>query len=54
MRIARIIEYFPPHVGGMERHGLTLSFEQHKFGRDVEVFIGYGGDSKSDFKDAPK
>ena len=64
MRIARIIEYFPPHIGGMEGHGLTLSFEQHKLGHDVEVFIGYGSNSKSDFsakggstsggKDAPK
>lgn len=44
MRIARIIEYFPPHIGGMEQHGLTLSFEQIKLGYDVEVFIGYGGD----------
>lgn len=43
MRIARIIEYFPPHIGGMEGHGLTLSFEQIKLGYDVEVFIGYGG-----------
>lgn len=43
MRIARIIEYFPPHIGGMEGHGLALSFEQVKSGYDVEIFIGYGG-----------
>ena len=49
MRIARIIEYFPPHIGGMERHALILSEEQIKLGHDVDVFIGYGGDSKSDF-----
>lgn len=42
MRIARIIEYFPPHIGGMERHGLILSREQVKSGYDVEVFIGVG------------
>ena len=42
MRIARIIEYFPPHLGGMERHGLILSQEQVKLGHDVEVFIGVG------------
>ena len=42
MRIARIIEYFPPHIGGMEGHGLTLSFEQNKLGHTVEVFNGYG------------
>lgn len=42
MRIARIIEYFPPHVGGMERHGLILSQEQIKLGHEVDVFIGYG------------
>jgi len=42
MRIARIIEYFPPHVGGMERHGLILSEEQIKLGHDVEIFIGVG------------
>lgn len=42
MRIARIIEYFPPHVGGMEGHGLNLSFEQSKLGHVVEIFIGYG------------
>ncbi|MFH1990697.1 MAG: glycosyltransferase family 4 protein [Patescibacteria group bacterium] len=45
MRIARIIEYFPPHIGGMERHGLALSQEQIKLGHEVDVFIGYG-DSK--------
>src|SRR3989344_972346 len=54
MRIARIIEYFPSHVGGMERHGLILSKEQIKLGHEVEVFIGYGGDlkdaTKSDFR----
>ncbi len=51
MRIARIIEYFPPHVGGMERHGLILSQEQIKLGHDVEVYIGVGGDSpKSNFR----
>ena len=54
MRIARIIEYFPPHIGGMEGHGLNLSQEQIKLGHEVDVFIGYGGDLKSDFKDAPK
>lgn len=42
MRIARIIEYFPPHIGGMERHGLILSREQIKLGCDVEIFIGVG------------
>ena len=42
MRIARIIEYFPPHVGGMERHGLILSEEQIKLGHEVDVFIGCG------------
>ena len=42
MRIARIIEYFPPHIGGMERHGLILSQEQVKLGHDVEIFIGVG------------
>ena len=42
MRIARIIEYFPPHLGGMERHGLILSQEQAKLGNDVEIFIGVG------------
>lgn len=42
MRIARIIEYFPPHIGGMERHGLILSQEQIKLGHEVEVFIGVG------------
>ncbi len=46
MRIARIIEYFSPHVGGMERHGLALSQEQVKLGHEVDVFIGVG---KSDF-----
>ena len=45
MHIARIIEYFPPHIGGMERHGLILSQEQVKLGHDVEIFIGVG-DSK--------
>ena len=46
MRIARIIEYFPPHIGGMEGHGLNLSLLQSKKGMgydDVEVFIGHGG-----------
>ena len=42
MRIARIIEYFPPHIGGMERHGLILSKEQIKMGHEVEAFIGVG------------
>lgn len=42
MKIARIIEYFPPHIGGMERHGLILSQEQIKLGHKVDVFIGYG------------
>ncbi len=42
MRIARIIEYFPPHIGGMERHGLILSEEQIKLGHSVDIFIGYG------------
>jgi len=45
MRIARIIEYFPPHIGGMERHGLILSQEQVKLGHDVEIFIGVGDTS---------
>ena len=60
MRIARIIEYFPPHLGGMERHGLILSQEQVKLGHEVDVFIGYGGNlpksnfTKSDFKNFPK
>lgn len=43
MRIARIIEYFPPHIGGMERHGLILSQEQIKLGHEVDVYIGVGG-----------
>ncbi len=42
MRIARIIEYFPPHIGGMERHGLILSQEQVKLVHHVEIFIGVG------------
>lgn len=50
MRIARIIEYFPPHIGGMERHGLILSQEQVKLGHEVDVFIGYGANLKSDFR----
>lgn len=52
MHIARIIEYFPPHIGGMERHGLILSQEQVKFGHDVEIFIGVGDQSlfKKTFK----
>jgi len=52
MRIARIIEYFPPHIGGMERHGLILSQEQAKLGHDVEIFIGVGDRSlfKKTFK----
>ncbi len=52
MRIARIIEYFPPHIGGMERHGLILSQEQVKLGHDVEIFIGVGDPSlfKKTFK----
>jgi len=51
MRIVRIIEYFPPHIGGMEGHGITLSFEQGKselelgLSYDVEVFIGYGDEN---------
>ncbi|MDP2638654.1 MAG: glycosyltransferase family 4 protein [Candidatus Azambacteria bacterium] len=54
MRIARIIEYFPPHIGGMERHGLILSQEQIKLGHEVDIFIGVGGlepnqKPKSDF-----
>jgi glycosyltransferase involved in cell wall biosynthesis len=49
MRIARIIEYFPPHVGGMERHGLALTRGQIKLGHEVDVFIGIGGELKSDF-----
>src|SRR3989338_2052460 len=49
MRIARIIEYFPPHIGGMERHSLILSQEQIKLGYSVDVFIGYGGEAKSNF-----
>ncbi len=44
MKIARIIEYFPPHIGGMERHGLILSQEQVKLGHEVDVFIGCGDD----------
>ena len=59
MRIARIIEYFPPHIGGMERHGLILSQEQIETGNKVEVYIGVGGlkpnsKPKSDFKVSPK
>lgn len=42
MKIARIIEYFPPHIGGMERHGLILSQEQIKLGHEVDVYIGIG------------
>ncbi len=42
MRIARIIEYFPPRVGGMERHALALSQEQVRLGHEVNVFIGFG------------
>ena len=53
MRIARIIEYFPPHIGGMEGHGLILSLEQIKKGHDIEVFIGYGGEWKTNFKGVP-
>lgn len=45
MRIARIIEYFPPHLGGMERHGLILSQEQIKLGHEVDVFIGFGDEN---------
>lgn len=55
MRIARIIEYFSPHIGGMERHGLALSREQVKLGHEVEIFIGYDGsrdDSRSDLEDS--
>lgn len=52
MRIARIIEYFPPHIGGMERHGLILSQEQIRLGHDVDVFIGHGDDKpRSDLGD---
>jgi len=55
MRIARIIEYFPPHIGGMERHGLMLSKEQIKMGHEVDVFIGYGNDiPRSDLKEFPR
>ena len=50
MRIARVIEYFPPHIGGMEGHGLNLSFEQHKLGHTVEIFIGYGYENWEDSK----
>src|SRR3989344_7288923 len=54
MRIARIIEYFPPHIGGMEGHGLILSREQAiLLHHDIEIFIGYGGNweypNKSNF-----
>lgn len=45
LHTARIIEYFPPHIGGMERHGLILSQEQIKLGHDVDVFIGYGSEN---------
>ena len=51
MRIARIIEYFPPHIGGMERHGLILSQEQVKLGYEVDVFIGYGGNNANKSED---
>lgn len=54
MRIARIIEYFPPHIGGMERHGLILSQEQMKLGHQVDIFIGYGGNPRSDLKEFPR
>ncbi|MBI2635347.1 MAG: glycosyltransferase family 4 protein [Parcubacteria group bacterium] len=50
MRIARIIEYFPPHIGGMERHGLILSQEQVKLGHEVDIFIGYSDNLKSDLR----
>lgn len=50
MRIARIIEYFPPHIGGMERHGLILSQEQIKLGHEVDIFIGYGGNDANDIR----
>ena len=42
MRIARIIEYFLPHVGGMERHAFSLTQEQIKAGHQVDLYIGYG------------
>ncbi len=45
MRIARIIEYFPPHIGGMERHGLILSKEQIKLDHQVDIFIGFGDEN---------
>lgn len=48
MRIARIIEYFPPHIGGMEQHGLILSQEQIKLGHSIDVFIGYGSDNTNE------
>lgn len=51
MRIARIIEYFPPHIGGMERHGLILSQEQVKLGYEVDVFIGYGDNNANKSED---
>ncbi|MDO8676900.1 MAG: glycosyltransferase family 4 protein [Candidatus Azambacteria bacterium] len=53
MRIARIIEYFPPHIGGMEGHGLNLSLLQKWMGHDLEVFIGYGGEWKTNFEGVP-
>ena len=53
MKIARIIEYFPPHIGGMEGHGLNLSLLQKLMGHDIEVFIGYGGEWKTNFEGIP-
>lgn len=53
MKIARIIEYFPPHIGGMEGHGLILSLEQTRMGHKVEVFVGYGGNWKTNFRGTP-
>lgn len=53
MRIARIIEYFPPHIGGMEGHALNLSLLQVWAKHDVEVFIGCGGEWKTGFKGIP-
>lgn len=42
MRIARIIEYFVPEPGGMERHALKLSEEQVKLGHEVDLYFSYG------------
>jgi len=45
MRIARVIEYFLPHVGGMERHAFALTQEQIKLGHHVDLFIGFGDEN---------